>query len=125
MQRAEQRERVLAARDADGDAVAVLDHMIVVHRAAHAREDFLQFSGFGHGIPPVVFFIINNPAADCNGKMRKNVAGTYAKIEHTQEKRKNCAENEIFLKIPLDKTPRFCYSKQAQTITMRKTEEYI
>ena len=41
-QRDQQRERVLAAGHADRDAVAVLDHMVMVHRAADVREHFLH-----------------------------------------------------------------------------------
>ena len=41
-QRDQQRERVFAAGYADRDAVAVLDHMVMVHRAADVREHFLH-----------------------------------------------------------------------------------
>ena len=41
-QRNQQRKRVLAAGYADRDAVAFLDHMIVVHRTADVGEQFLH-----------------------------------------------------------------------------------
>ena len=41
-----------------------------------------------------------------------------------EKNEKNTLKNAIFLFDPLDKARRIWYSKQAQTITMRKTEEY-
>ena len=41
-QRKQQGERILSAGDADGDAVAVSNHMIIICRAADIREQFLH-----------------------------------------------------------------------------------
>ena len=48
----EERDRILAARDADRDLVAVLDHPVAVHGAAHVPLDLLHalpsFKSFPH-----------------------------------------------------------------------------